>query len=283
MDQEVDWERAINVRRSVRSFETRAVEDSVMSKLKAFAADPHVPFDNLATVRFFKSKPESNLYNNQAMRPPDHAAFVSTTDVLSISKAGFVGEMFILYATSLGISTCWYGHYALAELQQLVPELAPSVPDPKHKWGYGKGSPPGERAICITPLGYWRQEGLRLLDRMTGTFVSHKRKPVAHALTGVVSQQRIPPEITFALDLARQAPSAANSQFWRFAVSPNLRTLSVTMPLGYRHFRWEHPSVDIGICASHIWLGLQLKGMAASVQLVEDDGRAVWRFTLDAG
>ncbi len=282
MELEVDWERAINIRRSVRSFQTRAVEDSVMSKLKTFATDPQVPFENPANVQFFKARTGSNLYNNMAMRPTDNAAFMSTTDVLSISKAGFVGELFILFATALGISTCWYGHYSLAELQQLMPKLGEQDSHPQHKWGYGKGSPPGERAICITPLGYWRQEGLRLLDRMTGTFVSHKRKPVEHVLAGVVSQQRIPPEIAFALDLARKAPSAANSQFWRFTVSPNLRTLSVTMPLGYRHFRWEHPSVDIGICASHIWLGLSLKGVNPGVQLVEDDGRAIWRFTLNA-
>ncbi|RJX28867.1 MAG: hypothetical protein C4554_01990 [Dethiobacter sp.] len=27
-----------------------------------------------------------------------------------------MGEMLILYATSLGLATCWFGHYTLAEL-----------------------------------------------------------------------------------------------------------------------------------------------------------------------
>ncbi|MEN6378693.1 MAG: hypothetical protein ABFD15_03825 [Methanofastidiosum sp.] len=34
-------------------------------------------------------------------------AFIADTDIPSISTAGFVGEMVILYATSLKLATCW--------------------------------------------------------------------------------------------------------------------------------------------------------------------------------
>jgi nitroreductase len=281
--QDVDWETAINSRRSARSFESRAVDEDSMSLLKRFAAGPHAPIDSAFNVRFFTSRPDSNLYNNRSMRSVDHAAFMSPTDVLSVSKAGFRGEIFVLYATSLGLATCWYGHYSLPELERLMPHLGEDKGELRSKWGYGKGEPPGERAICITPLGYWQQEGLRLLDRMTQTFVSHRRKPISELLTGGVSAERLPPEIMYALDLARKAPSAANSQFWRFTVSPNFQTISVSMPIGYRHFKWQHPNVDIGICASHIWLGLRLKSVETRVQVSNDGGRAVWRFSLNTG
>lgn len=66
----------------------------------------------------------------------------------------------------------------------------------------------------------------------------------------------------------------------RFNVSPDFRTVFVAMPVGFRHFKWEHPNVDIGIRASHIWLGLRLKGLEPAVRLTEEDGRAVWRFSL---
>jgi len=280
---DIDWEAAINSRRSARSFESRAVDEDSMSLLKRFAANMQLPVDSAFNVRFFKSQPDSDLYHNRAMRPTDHAAFMSPTDVLSVSKAGFMGEVLILYATSLGLATCWYGHYSLAELERLLPHLGQHAAESQGKWGYGKGEPPGERAICITPLGYWQKEGLRLLDRMTQTFVSHRRKPVGELLTGSVPEAKLPPEIKYALDLARKAPSAANSQFWRFTVSPNLQTVSVSMPIGYRHFKWQHPNVDIGICASHIWLGLRLKNVETRVQVANESGRAVWRFSLNAG
>jgi len=280
---DVDWEAAINSRRSARSFESRAVDEDSMSLLKRFVSGPHAPVDSAFNVRFFKSRTDSNLYNNRSMRSVDHAAFMSPTDVLSVSKAGFLGELFVLYATSLGLATCWFGHYSLAELERLMPHLGEDKGELRGKWGYGKGEPPGERAICITPLGYWQQEGLRLLDRMTQTFVSHRRKPVSELLTGGVSAERLPPEIFYALDLARKAPSAANSQFWRFTVSPSFQAISVSMPIGYRHFKWQHPNVDIGICASHIWLGLRLKGVETRVQVSNDGGRAVWRFSLNTG
>ena len=38
--------------------------------------------------------------------PPDNMAFMAETDLILISKAGFVGELLILFATSKGLSTC---------------------------------------------------------------------------------------------------------------------------------------------------------------------------------
>lgn len=278
--QHIDWETAINVRRSARSYETRPVEPDTMALLKGFAGGMSVPFEHSVTTRFFKAHPRSNLYTNGAMRPTDNAAFMSRTDVLSLSRTGFVGEMLILYATGLGLATCWYGHYSLAELERLMPHLGENAATQQPRWGYGKGEVPDERAICITPLGYWRKDGLRLIDRMTGAIVSYRRKPVGDLLQGDTSESSLPSELRYALDLACKAPSAANSQFWRFNVSPDFQTISVAMPVGFHHFKWEHPNVDIGICACHLWLGLRLKGLKPAVQLTEENGRAVWRFSL---
>jgi nitroreductase len=49
--------------------------------------------------------------------------FDSETDLVSISKTGFAGELLVLMAQSLGIATCWYGHYHTAELHRLIPSL----------------------------------------------------------------------------------------------------------------------------------------------------------------
>jgi hypothetical protein len=87
-------------------------------------------------------------------------------------------------------------------------------------------------------------------------------------------------ELLFALDLARKAPSAANAQMWRFGFKNEYKTITVSMPVGFRHFRWEHPNVDIGICASHIWLALVERGFSPAVEVYEDSGRAVFNIKL---
>ena len=160
-----DWENAINVRRSTRSFEMREVDEGTMSNLKNFVSDIKVPFKHDVKVRFFKAQPDKIMYNHRLNPPPDHAAFITSTDIQSISAAGFVGEMVILYATSLGLATCWYGHYSMVELQNVMPHIKSN--DALPKYGYGNGVVQGERAICITPFGYWKTDGVRVFDRMT--------------------------------------------------------------------------------------------------------------------
>lgn len=277
MIQNIDWEKAINIRRSTRSFEMRPLEQPKMDLLQRFIGSFQVPFEHDVKIRMFKSNPDRKLYTVFSA-PPDGAAFLACTDVCSISKAGFVGEMLVLYATGMGVATCWYGHYTLAELERIMPHLGEYAALSLPKWGYGKDEVEGERAICVTPLGYWRNEGVRLTDRMQESFFSFKRKPVGAFLEDGISEESLPSEILYAFDLARKAPSAANKQHWRFAVSPDYKTISIAMPVGYKHFKWEHPDVDIGICACHFWLGLVMKNVDCRVSLREEQGRAVWRF-----
>lgn len=282
MPDNINWENAINSRRSTRSYELRPVESQTMASLKSFVSEMKVPFEHDVKIRFFRVEPGSKLYPSQAA-PPDNMAFITKTDILSISKAGFVGEMAVLYATSLGLATCWYGHYSLKELEHVMPHLgdhkAEALPGPL-TGGYGKGEAQGERAICITPLGYWKQKGVRFMDRMQETIFSHKRKPIGELIDNGIKEESLPPKIHYALDLARKAPSGLNSQFWRFTVSSDFKTVSIGMPVDYKHIKWEHPNVDIGICACHFWLGLMTQNVDCEVSLSEEQNRAVWHFEI---
>lgn len=275
----IDLENAINIRRSARSFEMRPVEESKLELLQSFADKMEIPFDHDVKIRMFKANMDKKLYT-VFVSPPDGMAFLANTDICSLAAVGFIGELWILYATSLGLATCWYGHYGLSELERIMPHLSEYAALPMPKWGYGKGEVEGERAVCITPLGYWQKEGVRFFDRVTETFISYKRKPVDALLENGMTEEHLPPEILYAFDLARKAPSAANSQHWRFGVSDDFKTVTITMPVGYKHVKWEHPNVDLGICACHFWLGLKLKGIDCKVLLSEDQGRAVWKFEI---
>ncbi len=270
----------IESRRSARSYKMLKVDADVMISLKEFSQSIDAPFEHTVQVRFFNSEPTKTLYMTMKS-PPDNAAFVTETDLVSISKAGFIGELLMLFAQSKGLSTCWYGHYKLSELERLMPHLqtAEQLKESNMGYGYSKGITVGRRAICVTPLGYYEETGLRLLDRITKTFSSFKRKEIKELLENPEDYDKLTADVLYALDLARKAPSAANSQMWRFSFDDEYKSISVSMPVGYRHFKWEHPNVDIGICACHVWLGLLDRGYDPAVCVSECSERAVWKIS----
>ncbi len=271
----------IDSRRSARSYKMTPVDAEVIEAVKNFAETISVPFDHNTEIRFFNADPTKALYTVMKS-PPNNAAFIAETDVVSISKAGFVGELMILFAQSRNISTCWYGHYKLSELERLMPHLqsADQLKESNMGYGYSKGETAGRRAICISPFGYYEDSGLRLMDRITKTTSSFNRKGIKDLLEDPDDHEKLSEDILYALDLGRKAPSAANSQMWRFAFEDNYKTIAISMPVGYKHFKWEHPNVDIGICACHVWLGLIDKGYDPAVAVNEDSGRAVWRISM---
>ena len=271
----------IDSRRSARSYKMIPVEEGVMQPLKDFAKSIPVPFEHDVEIRFFNAEPNKTLYTVMKS-PPNNAAFMAETDIVSISKVGFIGELLILFAQSKGLSTCWYGHYKLSELERLMPHLqsAEQLKESNMGYGYSKGVTIGRRVICITPLGYYEDGGLRLMDRITKKTISFKRKEIKELLENPNDHDKLSDDILYALDLGRKAPSAANSQMWRFGFEDDFKTITVAMPVEYKHFKWEHPDVDIGICTSHIWLGLIDKGYNPTVTVNEESGRAVWRLSI---
>jgi nitroreductase len=274
-----DLSKTINKRRSVRSFKTIPIEPEMLTKLSEFSKTVRVPFACDTEIRFFKAEPTKELYKT-LQSPIDNVAFLSKTNAVSIAKTGFVGELLILLAESLGISTCWYGHYKLAELERLMPHLQNpnQLKEAPSGYGYSKGVTDGIRAICISPLGYYEPDGLRLMDRITKITFSFKRKETKDLLENPKDLTYLSDDLIYALDLAKKAPSAANAQMWRFGFENDYKNITVSMPVGYKHFKWEHPNVDIGICASHIWLALTDRGFAPSVEVYEDRDRVVFSF-----
>jgi hypothetical protein len=253
------------------------LKPETLTKLSDFSKTVKLPFACSTGIRFFKAEPTTTLYMSMKS-PPDNVAFLSETDVVSIAKTGFVGELLILFAESLGVSTCWYGHYKLFELEKLMPHLqnASQLKEAPKGYGYSKDVTDGVRAICISPLCYYESSGLRLMDRITKNAYSFKRKEVKDLLDIRDDMVHLSDDVLYALDLARKAPSTANSQMWLFNFENDFKTIKVSMPVGYKHFKWEHPNVEIGICASHIWLALVDRGFSPLVEVYEDKGRAVF-------
>jgi len=276
-----DLSKTVISRRSARSYKPDPLKPETLAKISEYSKTLRLPFDCATEIRFFKAGPTKKLYST-LQAPADNVAFLSETDVVSIAKTGFVGELAILMAESLGVATCWYGHYKLSELERLMPHLQDTsqLKEAPKGYGYSEGITSGVRAICISPLGYYEPSGLRLMDRITKNTFSFKRKEIKDLIENPEDLAHVSDDLLYALDLARKAPSAANSQMWRFGFKNDYKTVTISMPVGYRHFKWEHPNVDIGICASHMWLALIERGFAPAVDVFEDKDRAVFNIKL---
>ncbi|MCL2111338.1 MAG: hypothetical protein FWH32_03630 [Clostridiales bacterium] len=269
---------AIPLRGSVRVYTGEPVPEEKLSDIREFIDGLAVPFEHNTRFDIFTAELGRKLYNN-GINPPTNIAMLSQTDLVSVSKTGFVGELLLLHATSLELSTCWFGHYKLSEVGRYVPGIATEerIKESNLGYGYGKVVDVGERVICGTPVGYRDGEKKRLLDIVAGK-ISANRKPIEALLENPELAPNIPDDIASALDLARLAPSAGNMQMWRFGLKDDFKTVTVAKPVGYKHFKWEHPDVDIGICAAHLWLGLLQKGYEPSVDVAMDEDRALWSF-----
>jgi len=273
---------AIPRRRSVRNYQPDALPPETLQQITQFIDELNtkLPFAHDTKIQVFQAEPQSGLYNN-GTNPVNNIAFLSQTDLVSTSKTGFVGELVMLYAVSLGLETCWYGHYMLAEVGRYIDGIATPerLAEAVNGAGYGWNTDIGERVVVCMPFGHVDAEADAQLQAARGP---RPRVPLAELMTDPDLLTSIPADILAILDLGRQAPSGGNGQMWRFDVDLDFSKISVAKEHGYVHPRWEHPDVDIGISAAHLWLGFSAKGYEPDVSVSLDDDRAIWTFTIRA-
>lgn len=273
--------KAAHHRHSVRNFLPDHLSEDQLMEVDEFIGSLEVPFQHHTNMKRFKAEPGKKLYNN-GINAPDNLAIFAQTDLVSISKAGFCGQLVVLKLTSMGVHTCWFGHYKVQELAKYMGmELATAERIKETTWrmgyGYGKVVDAGERAICCIACGYANPEAKRLVDKVASRN-GMGRKPLEKLMEENADVSVLPENLIRALNEARLAPSAANSQMWRFGIRDNGKTITVAKPIGYQHFKWEHPDVDTGICAAHLWLALIKEGISMKVEVRQDADRAMWLF-----
>lgn len=266
----------IPFRHSFRAFQNESISNEIRLDIQHFIDTMEVPFEHSVKCILFKAEYGKKLYNN-GINPPDNMAVFAQTDLVSVSKAGFVGQLIMLYAVSRGLTTCWFGHYKLSELGRYFDGIATPnrIKESTLGYGYGKVTDVGERVICCMPMGTRVENSRRLVDFVAGKNGA-SRKPLDRLLETGMRIEDIPEDIRQILEYSKLAPSAANSQMWRFGYKNG--SITVAKPVGYKHFKWEHPDTDVGMCAAHIWLGLCCKGYKPLVEVEQNEDRAFWRF-----
>ncbi len=253
---------AIQTRRSCRQFHPEPLTSEHSGKLQEFLMKMETPFEHQVSLTYHIVPQDQDVVYFKG--PKQFAALSSSRSPVEQAKLGFLGEQLILFSESIGIRTCWMGHYRTKEVEDIV--YGTMMKDDDHP------------LYCIILLGYV-PERTGFLDRFSQKRMSKKNRTLESFLHKE-SLTEFPIFIKSSLELASRAPSAMNSQKWYYKVQKNDAGYSIELgkPKGYQHFKWKHYDIDVGTAAAHIWLGLRNAGIDTEVTIDNREGDAVWRF-----
>jgi nitroreductase len=249
----------IRRRFSVRHYQPRSVPDEILQSVIK-SGDASLALDDNIKVRFHLIK-EGKLVAEQMTfftggrwlfgSAPHFIIATSEEKPLFMLNMGFRIEQMILFATGLGLGTCWIGGLFTEK-----------------RVGNFLGLDKNERVIALTPLGY-----------PDISFYGRTIHSVMHLNTPQPSRTKPLEQIVFGpqwgspletqdsgllevLECTRLAPSWANTQPWRFLVDKNEtiavadasgRNLSVRD--GKHYYR-----LDVGIAMAHFFLAAKELG-----------------------
>jgi nitroreductase len=237
------WFEAIALRRSRRRYATRTVPGAAIAALRGLCER----FRLAPGARVTLVEGGGDVFTGLGERlggaygrvegAPWTAAFIAPEG--AEVEAGYVGEAFVLETTRLGLGTCWVAGMFDKDAAARLADLAP-----------------GERVMAVTPVGY-ALERKALVERMMSAAVrSAARRQVEDIAPGLTRSGSAawPAWAVSAVEAARQAPSGANRQPWRFRLDGGGLVLA-TAADAY----WTAP-IDCGIAMLHAELGALHEG-----------------------
>lgn len=247
---------AIEGRHSTRAFDGKALAPEHAELIGAACAAPPQLVPGVR-AELVLSPAENVLISVAIKNAPAYFALIADPTALRVQESiGYLGEYIVLLAASLGVATCWVsGTYRPAQVEKTV-HLEPN----------GK-------VYAVSPLGYEGHQGL-----VQVFFAKMARSTTRKPLEELVSPWPIdsrPQWMKQALEAARQAPSAANRQPWRFTVDDD--SIKVSFETTGREMKAASKRLDCGIAMMHIELASQAAGVDGHWEMLESPDVAVWK------
>lgn len=277
----MNFHEAIRRRFSVRHYEAKPVPEQILKAVEK-SGETSLPLDKDIGVRFhlilqgkLVAEQMTYLTGRQWLFGSAPHFIIATSEEKPgfMLETGFRTERVILFATTLGLGTCWIG--GLFSEQRLSDLL---------------GLTKNERVIALTPLGYPDNSFYgRTIHSVVhlGSPDTRRRKPLEEIVYG--------PEFgsTFAtkddklleiLERTRLSPSWTNSQPWRFLVDGNeIIALAEIRPGSVRDGK-HYYRLDLGIAMSHFYLAAKELGWKGKWQVAGfDPAKLVEKHTVPTG
>jgi hypothetical protein len=249
----------IKMRKSCRTYDGRPIENSTLQKLDDYVSI----ISKEANIRVRFTLVNDNETNGKPEKKLGTYGFISGTRSFIVGildkeekdtlEFGYLFEKIILFATDLGLQTCWLGGtFSKNDFQHNVNLLA------------------NEFIPIVSPVGY-KKEKPRFLESALRTIVgADRRKPWNELffeennktpLTGnSAGSYRVP------LEMVRLGPSASNKQPWRIIKDQNAFHFFLCRTNGYRVTYYDLQKNDIGIAKCHFELSVSELGLKGKWQ-----------------
>lgn len=257
----MDIKQAMLVRKSIRTYKDEPISQELKEKLKSYIADVPSPFKPRTRFVMLDADDMSGRTKLGTYGVISGArTFICgiTEDVFRYEEnLGYAFEKIILYATSLGLGTCWLGGTF-------------------NRANFAKAAGLHENEIIpvVTPVGY--PEGKRnLIDSvLVKSAGSVNRKDWSELFFdgdfGKPLKRETDNKIAEALDMVRIAPSASNKQPWRIVKSGPLYHFFLSRTPGYRTLlSFDIQRLDIGIAMCHF--ELMIKELGQKGKWIDED------------
>lgn len=212
---------AIGSRQSIRKYENKEVSEKLRSQILAFGGKVSRLNDRIATELevLDNTKGKVELKGMFRVEAPYYLVFYSAQEEGYARNAGYMMEQIVLYLTTKGLGSCYLGGSKLKRNS-----VKGKIPVMILAFGYPKGK------LCReSPLA--------------------KRLPLNELC---IFKEEAGEQMKTVLRAARLAPSALNSQPWRFIVYSDRIYVFAKKNLPFRHSDDDMRNFNIGIMLSHI-------------------------------
>lgn len=228
---------AISVRKSIREFDKREVEEKLIEKLKRFSKELQPVFLEVPhRIVFHNAKEETPVKKGKfCVEAPFYISVLSEDSKEGQINAGYLMEQMVLFLTCRGVATCYQGNL------RFFKECAEEEP---------------LKELAVVAVGYpvhylYREENLA------------KRVPLAKQCH---FKEEVEAPMMAILKAANLAPSALNQQPWRFVVYGNrIHVMTRKETVLSKRFRIRY-FIDTGIALAHmeiaadeLWLDMEWK------------------------
>lgn len=240
------WYAYIESRHSRRVYDQEHVPSAdCLEELRAFCAD-FSPFPH-ARVEFIHGEAARTLFGSMVplygVVKNAPAAFVFVGKEGQEEHVGYTGECAVLEATRLGLNTCWIGLTYNKKVASSLPYTNPLG---------------NEKIMAVSPVGY-ALEKKTLIEKAMGSLAgSRTRKELKELCPQLAEKPELfatwPLWLQAALQAARLAPSALNSQTWRFVWQDDALTISFSEGGNTKTLPFPKRRLDCGIAMAHIEL-----------------------------
>ncbi len=224
----------VRTRKSVRTFDGRALSDADREKLMQYTQTITNPFG--IPVEFVLLDAKEHGLSSPVIQGEQLYITGKVPKVPYCEEAfGYSFEKLVLYAWSLGIGTTWIG----GTMKRERFEQAAQVKE-------------GEMMPCVSPLGYPAKKRSLKETAMRAGLRADKRLDALQMFYSVdfsISMQMDEKIVQDALEAVQLAPSAVNKQPWRIVRRKNAFHFYVKHSL--RHEGMDIQKVDLGIAICH--------------------------------